>query len=876
MLKNKNLIYKFSLFIVFFSAAFCLYGAEKPKAELKIDKWLVLGPVKVFQPILNESAPKKFDVKDILSSNQFDIYDSYPSEGTGMTFPIPPDMKAVWKKNNGSSIELNRLSADCYNAAYLMTYLNASEFVKTSLEVRSSSPFAVILDGKSLKEETSVKGEEKKPSKTDLTLEPGFHKLLIKLVTAPSQDKKFKWAFSAGITSTNKSSLTNITITSSPEHNFTIYEILNLPFISNASISFDGKYVLVSMSRTESKEENTERWIELRNADNGSLVRSFRGIGSATQPAWSPESNRFAFVTTQKEESSLWVIDVDSGISKQVLEKQKRFQYFDWSPDGKSIIYSLSTEAEQDKTGLKRIESLRDRQADFRNKSNLYIVSIEDSVSFPVSISDQNSDFVDFNQNNRNVLISKEVEDYAERPYFKTEIYNLNLADMSCELLLKSAFLNSAYWSPDGKKILVLGGPSIFNGLGKTIEADKIPNDYDTQAYIFDPVTKEAEAISKDFNPSINSALWSTADGNIYFHVTEGQMDPIYKYSMSDAKYSRIDVPVQVVKGFDIASKAEVGVCYGTTTDYPARLYTFDTKTGISKMIYDPVKEFMTKIKTGKVEEWDFVDKDGVTITGRLHFPPDFDPSKKYPCIVHYYGGTSPINMDYGGRYPNNWWTALGYIIYVVEPRGSVGFGQEFSTYHVNDWGKYALPDIIEGTEKLLASHPYIDPKRIGCIGASYGGFTTELLIARTDIFAAAVSHAGITSLASYWGGGYWGYEYSGVATAGKFPWNAFDIYIDRSPLYNADKIKTPLLLLHGSADTNVPTHESDYLFTALKLLGREVEYIRVLDQDHWVLDLNKRIVWYKTIMAWFEMKLKGKPDFWENLYPLKRMGASE
>lgn len=876
MIKNKNRIQTLSLLMVFLSVAFSINATEKPKGEMKIDSWLVLGPVKVFQPILNESAPKQFDAKDILSTDQFDIYDSFPSEGDAITFPIPPDVKTVWKKNKGTEVELRRLSTDCYNTAYLLTYLNASEFIKTTLEIKSSSAFAIILDGKNIKQETSVKAEAKEASKTDLTLDPGFHKLLIKLVTIPSKDKKSDWNFSAVISASNPAILKNLLASSSPEHYFTVYEILNLPIISRASISYDGKYVLVSMSRTDSKDESTDRWIELRNTSDGSLIRSYKGIGSFFSPSWAPDSNRFAFVTSKKDSSSLWITDVNTGDSKLILDGQKDFGYYVWSPGGKNIIYSLSTEPEPDKTGLKRIESIRDRQSYYRSKSNLYIVNIDESVSFPVSISDENSNFIDFNPNGRNVLISKEKEEYTERPYYKTEMYNLNLADMHYELLFTSPFIKGAYWSPDGKKMLILGGPSVFDGIGKTIAADRIPNDYDTQAFLFDPFTKDVQAISRDFNPAIESAQWSMADGNIYFLVAEGQKSPIYKYSVADAKYSKIDIPMQSISGFDLALKADVGVCIGTTTDYPTRLYKFDTKTGESKLIYDPSKEFMSRIKTGKVEEWSFVDKDGVKIDGRLHFPPDFDPSKKYPCLVHYYGGTSTIDMTYGGRYPNNWWTALGYIIYVIEPRGTTGYGQEYSAYHVNDWGKYALPDIIEGTEKLLASNPYIDPKRVGCIGASYGGFTTELLIARTNIFAAAVSHAGITSLATYWAGGYWGVEYSGVATANKFPWNATDIYVDRSPLFNADKINTPLLLLHGSVDTNVPTHESDYLFTALKLLGKEVEYIRVLDQDHWVLDLKKRVVWYKTIMAWFDMKLKGKPDFWESLYPLKKMGAAE
>jgi len=240
--------------------------------------------------------------------------------------------------------------------------------------------------------------------------------------------------------------------------------------------------------------------------------------------------------------------------------------------------------------------------------------------------------------------------------------------------------------------------------------------------------------------------------------------------------------------------------------------------------------------------------------------------------IVYYYGGTSPVGISFGGRYPFNYYAANGFIVYVLQPRGCDGYGQKFSSYHVNDWGKYALEDIIEGTQKIVKAYPFIDEKKIGCLGASYGGFTTELLIARTDIFSAAISHAGITSLASYWGGGYWGVTYSTVATTDKYPWNDREIYVDRSPLYNADKINTPLLLLHGDSDTNVPTHESDYLYSALKILGKDVEYIQIPGENHWVLKDENRIPWYKTIIAWFNKHLKEKPEYWEYLYPPQRM----
>jgi len=137
-------------------------------------------------------------------------------------------------------------------------------------------------------------------------------------------------------------------------------------------------------------------------------------------------------------------------------------------------------------------------------------------------------------------------------------------------------------------------------------------------------------------------------------------------------------------------------------------------------------------------------------------------------------------------------------------------------------------------------------------------------------MYAAAISHAGISSISSYWGEGYWGYTYSAVATAGSFPWNRKDIYVDRSPLFHADKITTPLLLLHGSADTNVPPGESIQLFTALKLLGRETELISFADENHTIITYDKRILFNKTILAWFDRWLKDQPEWWFDLYPRK------
>jgi dipeptidyl aminopeptidase/acylaminoacyl peptidase len=300
----------------------------------------------------------------------------------------------------------------------------------------------------------------------------------------------------------------------------------------------------------------------------------------------------------------------------------------------------------------------------------------------------------------------------------------------------------------------------------------------------------------------------------------------------------------------------------------PPSVVIVDLAGGAAKTIHRPADDWFGPVRMGGSEDFSFQAKNGRTIAGRLYFPPDLDRSKNYPAIVYYYGGTSPVGRDFGGRYPKEWWAANGYVVYVLQPSGATGFGQEFAAAHVNDWGATTADEVIEGTGKMLEAYPFVDGDRLGCIGASYGGFMTMTLVTKTDLFAAAVSHAGISGLASYWGEGYWGSAYSTVATAGSYPWNRKDLYVDNSPIFHADKVNTPILLTHGTSDPNVPPGESDQFFTALKILGKEVEYLRVDGQEHWMVDPAKRIQWSESIVAWFDRWLKDSRSWWNALYP--------
>ena len=293
---------------------------------------------------------------------------------------------------------------------------------------------------------------------------------------------------------------------------------------------------------------------------------------------------------------------------------------------------------------------------------------------------------------------------------------------------------------------------------------------------------------------------------------------------------------------------------------------------GKSALLLAKKAQQLENVEFGQSEEWNFVNDAGTTIYGRIYYPVGYDPSKKYPVIVNYYGGTTPTNRAFGGRYPKNIWAAEGYMVYVLQPSGATGFGQDFSALHVNGWGRDAIDDIIEGTKKFLASHSSADAENVGCIGASYGGFTTMMLQTRTNIFKTAISHAGISDISSYWGEGYWGYSYSSGATKNSYPWNRRDIYVENSPLFHADQFQNSILLLHGTADTNVPVGESLQFYAALKILGKDVEMVLIEGENHHILDYKKRLKWHDTIMAWFDKKLKNQPEHWNDLYPDKNL----
>jgi len=846
--------------------------AEKKTKEQSITSWLLLGPFLSPLPAFNEDKKKDFSVEDLLKFEEVDLSRLKPKLGNSIEWH--DGTLAKWQTiqagEKGISLAGN---AQMPSTAYLGVYIDVQRWTKAKLTLASPQLLQIYLDreivgkkAKSSKTEKDVASDEGKKISADLILETGRHLLLTKSLFDPKLN--CDWTIEASLAYDEKFDSPAPSFSLSAEQKMTIGHLLDTPKVTGVSVSPDGTLAALSKSQTLPPSDEAEAWVELYQVEGSRLIQTYRGGMAISTVNWAQDGKKFSYTSYSKSGGTIWIVDLKAGTSIPVLKNIKDLGSHVWSPDGTFIIYSVTEEGEAKENVVKRFQDLADRQPGWRNRSYLYKIKLPDGVRQRLTAGELSTPLNSISPDGKNLLFTRSIIDYSERPYSKTELYSLNLATLNAQLLWTGKWFGSAQWAPKGEKILVLGGPSTFGDIGVNVPKGTIPNEYDTQAFLFNPLTKEVDPLTKNFDPSIDQAFWTQTEDCIYFVTTDRDYRHLFKYDLNKKEFSRIDCGVETIEGIAIADKKPVAVYAGASATVPPKAFCLNMAKKESSLLHDPGKEDFEDINFGQVKRWTFKNKRGLEIEGCVYYPPDFDGSKKYPCIVYYYGGTSPVTREFAGRYPKNLYAAQGYVVYVLQPSGATGFGQEFSALHVNDWGLIVADEIIDGVKKFLAAHPFVDSRRVGCIGASYGGFMTMLILTRTNIFAAAIAHAGISSISSYWGEGYWGYSYSAIATANSFPWNRKDIYVNQSPLFNADKITTPLLLLHGSADTNVPPGESTQLYTALKILGREAEYIQVLDQDHHILAYKKRIIWTKTILAWFDRWLKGQPEWWMALYP--------
>jgi len=869
------------------------WAEESEGVEIAVADWLVLGPVPASLPAFHDAegpSGKPVTAADLLAFDFLDPSSAWPRAGDSLTWVNGTEL--AWRETS-SPIEIGT-SGDSSSVLWLAAYLEADRFVSGKLHVETPDRARIWLDGEQVAEKSEPDTEEAETTgeaSADMALIPGKHRLWMQLVSErqiASASAHLELAKELG----SVGSVVSTDVT--PERRLTVDDLLDVDTVTGLSVSGDGALMAVELAHPALPSDRRRSWVEIRRTRDGGMIRAFRGAPEISGFTWGP-GRRYAYVSRKDDKATVWVGDLradegagegsDSGETlRAILKDVEHLGGLHFTPDGASLIYEVSEEPPEDDSGVQRMESLQDRWSGWRTKTYLHQVSLADGARRRLTAGTLSTDFQDVHPDGSRLLFSRTRYDTAERPFSVSELWELPLrgsdsGGLEPLRLAEVTWMNAARYSPDGETILVQAGPSGFGELGRNVPEGRIANDYDGQLYLLDRDSGEARAITRDFDPSVHDAVWSRADGHIYLTAEDGSYLRLYRYRVARSRvgqgsFDELSTGVDVVDEIALADDAPTLVYRGSSVTSPERVMTLDLGSTRPHGVLWPAERY-AQVTFGRVEDWDFTmppsetGGDGTKIRGRIYYPPGFDPSRaeKWPLFVYYYGGTAPTERSFGGRYPKNLWAANDYVVYVLQPSGTTGYGQEFSSRHVNDWGKTVAGEILHGVETLVEEKPFLDRERIGCFGGSYGGFMTLLLVTESDLFAAAISHAGISSISSYWGEGWWGYLYSAVATADSYPWNRPDIYVDQSPLFEADEIDTPLLLLHGTADPNVPPGESEQMYTALQLLGKEVEYVKLEGEAHWILDEPKRRLWWQTILAWLDKHLKDQPQWWQHLW---------
>ena len=687
----------------------------------------------------------------------------------------------------------------------------------------------------------------------ELTLKPATHTIAVKYLSQPGK------ADTVGVNLIVPDG--QILEVGEQSKLYTLDNVLHGRRIYSTEVSPDGKFLITIYSNGLKGGNTVWEWV-VTTYDGKPVARSTDAI------AWMPSGARYYRTATTPAGRSILVTDAATGV-ETVFAQGIPAGGFTISPDEKYLIVSQVSEGPKENESVYRILEPEDRQPGWRRRSSLALYDIATGMMRPLTFGHHSVHLLDISDDASKLLLSTSRSRLSKRPTTVTTLAVLDLKSMKLDTIVADdGFLGSAMFSPDASQILILGSPEALGGIGKNVPEGRIPSMIDTQLFLYNIGNGKFTPLTHNFDPNVTSARWSRADGQIYILAENRDCISAFRLNPATGKFIQLPLGQDIIKGISLPDAGVNAAFCAQSMDNPDRLYTLNTKTLRSTLIDEPLAADLADVKLGKVEPWSFVSSRGDSIHGRFYLPPNFDPEKKYPMIVNYYGGCSPTSRNFESRYPHHAYAAQGYVVYVIEPSGATGFGQEFSSRHVNTAGEGVAQDIIEGTKRFCEEHPYVDSSKIGCIGASYGGFMTQYLQTVTDIFAAAISHAGISDHTSYWGEGYWGYSYSEVSMADSYPWSDTELYVKQSPLYNADKIHTPLLFLHGDADNNVPVGESIQMFTALKLLDRPTAFVAVKDQDHHILDYDKRIRWQDTIFAWFAKYLKDQPEWWESMYP--------
>lgn len=372
--------------------------------------------------------------------------------------------------------------------------------------------------------------------------------------------------------------------------------------------------------------------------------------------------------------------------------------------------------------------------------------------------------------------------------------------------------------------------------------------------------------LTKDWDGTVNGFVWSNDAKKIYFNAPVDGTVHLFELNVPSSLNGMISQPKQITDGqFDVnglvGHNGKTMVVYRRDMNHASELYTVDLTNGTMKQLTHENDDTYSNINMSKVEKRMVKTTDGKEMVTWVIYPPNFDKNKKYPTLLYCQGGPQgALSQFYSFRWNFQLMAAQGYIVVAPNRRGMPGHGVEWNEQISGDYGGQNMKDYLAAIDDV-AKESYVDKNRLGCVGASYGGYSAFYLAGIHDNrFKSFIAHDGIFNWKSMYGtteemffvnwdmgGNYWD-------KSNKIAQRSFNEY---NPIEYVEKWDTPILIIQGGKDFRVPIGQGLEAFNAAQLRGIKSKLLYFPEENHWILSAQNALIWQKEFFGWLDETLK-------------------
>lgn len=641
--------------------------------------------------------------------------------------------------------------------------------------------------------------------------------------------------------------------------------------VSDIQVSPDKSKILYGVTYVSVEQNKTNRELFTMNVDGSDKKQITQTPKSENNAVWIKGGAKIAFLSSESGSSQIWEMNADGTGRMQISDIEGGVNGFAFSPDEKKILYYKN---------IKFGERTSDKYPDLPNASGRIIEDLmykhwsewveEIPHSFVADYDGSKmAEGIDilgdepyecpmlpfggmeqlaWSPDSKSIAYTcrkKKGMEYALSTNSDIYLYNIDTKETKNLTEGMMGYDTNPVFSPDGKYIA-----------WQSMERDGYESDKN-RIFVMNLATNEKIYVTEKFDYNTDYLVWNDNE-SIYFVSCVEAKTHLFKVYVHTKEINQITKGDYDYESFGIAGDKLIALRHSMSA--PNEIYSVNTSDGAAQELSFENKEIMGQLKMGKVEERWITTTDGKSMLTWVVYPPDFDPNKKYPALLYCQGGPqSTVSQFWSYRWNLQMMAANGYIIVAPNRRGLPGFGQEWLEQISKDYGGQNMKDYLSAID-AVAKEPYVNADKLGCTGASYGGFSVYWLAGNHNKrFKAFLAHAGIFNLeAQYleteeiW--------FANWDLGGSF-WDRSNTIAQRSyansPHKFVEKWDTPIMVTHGELDYRILASQGMMAFNAAKLRNVPARMLIYPNENHWIAQPQNGILFQREFFRWFDEYLK-------------------